>query len=349
MTTGLLQQIELLFGSVGVILGLFFSFYLLFNYKNHPISGLFLGFYLLAFSIRIGKSVFHHFFTIDPVIRNYLLAVLFCVGPSLWLYTKYLHQPYIKPTVAILWHYTPFFLILPICWLIPNNPGDFSIYFALFYNAISAHMLGYCLLSIVWFYHRAKQGNYDKHEKERSWLTYFLWGNFAMLVTYILISTLIIPFYLGLSFLFSVMVILFSVMALKNPELFRMPKQKYRNSRLGDSEVIDIMQKLRAVMVDGKPYLDPSLSQAMLSEKVGVSINHLSQAINQNEGLNFSQFISKYRIDEAKNLLLANSHRHYTIATVAYESGFNSISSFNTTFKKITGTTPIAFRKSANR
>jgi len=42
--------------------------------------------------------------------------------------------------------------------------------------------------------------------------------------------------------------------------------------------------------------------------------------------------------------LLSVQYRHYTLLAIAYDSGFNSKSSFNTLFKNATGFTPTAFR-----
>ena len=52
--------------------------------------------------------------------------------------------------------------------------------------------------------------------------------------------------------------------------------------------------------------------------------------------------IGKYRVDEAK-ILLAND-KTVKISDVAYEVGYNSLSAFNTAFKKATGLTPSKFR-----
>ena len=60
--------------------------------------------------------------------------------------------------------------------------------------------------------------------------------------------------------------------------------------------------------------------------------------INENLYKNFFDFINTYRIEEMKKQLQGESK--YTILGIAYESGFNSKSSFNRIFKKYTGQTP---------
>lgn len=56
--------------------------------------------------------------------------------------------------------------------------------------------------------------------------------------------------------------------------------------------------------------------------------------------LTFTQFVNHYRIDKSKKLLLSGKN----VTETCFASGFESLSYFNRTFKKITGTNPISFR-----
>jgi AraC-like DNA-binding protein len=60
--------------------------------------------------------------------------------------------------------------------------------------------------------------------------------------------------------------------------------------------------------------------------------------------LNFFEFINKYRIEEAKKFLLDKEKAYLTIAAISFEAGFNSVSSFNTVFKKMVKMTPSQFK-----
>ncbi|MEM8762392.1 MAG: AraC family transcriptional regulator [Bacteroidota bacterium] len=350
MQTEIAKQLELLFGSIGVILGLFFSVFLLTNRKSQIKASFFLGIYLLTFSLRIGKSVFHYFYDISPEIRNFFICILFCVGPSLWLYTRnltWLNRPTSSWQEAL--HYLPFFLIAPFSFFIPNNgPGTDTTLFSLFYNAIMLHMLVYCIWSLIWFSKHQKQAPEVHGTTRITWLRYFLGMNLGFVILYFLISQLVFPFYIGLSFLFSGIIIFFSVWALKNPSLFKMPKEKYGNSSLDIKRSMEIIKNLKSYLETEKPYLNPSLTLSQVSEQLQISTKDLSQAINQTEKLNYSQFIAQYRVDEAKRLLVSPKHKDFTIAAIAYDCGFNSISSFNTTFKKIARITPLEFQKTAS-
>lgn len=76
-----------------------------------------------------------------------------------------------------------------------------------------------------------------------------------------------------------------------------------------------------------------------------ISQHHLSQVINEKMKQNFLILYS-YRINEAKKLLIDLRGQLLTIFAVAVEVGFNSKSSFNTAFKKISGITPTEYKKS---
>ncbi|MGB6150625.1 MAG: helix-turn-helix domain-containing protein, partial [Pricia sp.] len=91
--------------------------------------------------------------------------------------------------------------------------------------------------------------------------------------------------------------------------------------------------------------LEPSISLKNISEKLSVSSREISQAINENSQQNFHEFMNGHRISKAKNLLSDSEHKHKKISSIAYDSGFNTVTAFNVAFKKNTGTTPSNYRK----
>ncbi|KAG1657629.1 putative HTH-type transcriptional regulator [Nymphon striatum] len=106
------------------------------------------------------------------------------------------------------------------------------------------------------------------------------------------------------------------------------------------------VEQLDQLMDGEKLFLDPDLTLSKTSERLGISTKLLSQAINQVHKKNYSQYIANYRVEEAKRLLKSKEYANYKISAIAYDSGFNSISSFNTTFKKQTQITAIEYRQS---
>ena len=117
---------------------------------------------------------------------------------------------------------------------------------------------------------------------------------------------------------------------------------RYSTSNLSDKEAKTIDKLLIEKLNTTDLYLEADLTLHKLAEIIGVKPNKLSQVINQIHERNFNEFINLYRLKEAKKLLIET---HLKIEAVAYDSGFNSLSTFNTVFKKEIGSTPSKFRK----
>lgn len=103
---------------------------------------------------------------------------------------------------------------------------------------------------------------------------------------------------------------------------------------------------LKKYMHTEEPYLNPSLTIRNLAEQVNIPMRDLSVLINQDLKQHFFDFINEYRIEKAKEILKDSTKNKQTVLEILYEVGFNSKSSFNTAFKKHTGTTPTQYRKS---
>jgi AraC-like DNA-binding protein len=121
-------------------------------------------------------------------------------------------------------------------------------------------------------------------------------------------------------------------------------KKKYQRSTLKETEARLHFNNLLVKVSEEKLYLDPNLTLGKLAGMLCILPLHLSQIINDRCKQNFSDFINSYRIEEAKEKLASQKYEHLTIACIARESGFNSISSFNTAFKKKYNITPSQFR-----
>jgi len=94
-------------------------------------------------------------------------------------------------------------------------------------------------------------------------------------------------------------------------------------------------------LVLNKEYRNPLINLNDIAKRTGLPKNRISMIINQMTGKNFNELINTYRIEDAKALILNNNSN---ILDIAYEVGFNSKSTFNTAFKKYTGSTPSEFR-----
>ena len=89
-------------------------------------------------------------------------------------------------------------------------------------------------------------------------------------------------------------------------------------------------------------YKNSNLKLSDLAETLKLSSHHLSQLLNDNEGKNFARYVNEFRIVEAQRMITSNSK--LTLEAIGYECGFNSKSTFFTTFKAITGKTPSEYK-----
>lgn len=118
------------------------------------------------------------------------------------------------------------------------------------------------------------------------------------------------------------------------------PRKKYANSGVTAEMGNEIHQRLIHFMDTEKLFTEPDLSLSMLSEIIKVHPNYLSQVINEKEGKTFFEYINSLRITEFKRLVASPTSRQFTIISLAYDCGFNSKSSFNKNFRKVTGLSP---------
>ena len=108
------------------------------------------------------------------------------------------------------------------------------------------------------------------------------------------------------------------------------------------------IEDLLMYMDKEKPHLRTDLSINTLSDMLNVEYYTLSNLINNEAQMSYSSFINKYRIDEAKELILNPDNNSLTLEHLATKAGFNSVTSFNRVFKSLTGLTPSFYRKSVS-
>jgi|GEM_PF-926952 len=127
--------------------------------------------------------------------------------------------------------------------------------------------------------------------------------------------------------------------------LNELPAKSLREASLGSAKMDEVAARIIVLMEKDKLYQEPELTLLDLATKLQLPSYQVSQAINLSLNKTFYDLINRYRVDEAKRLLLDARTANYTILSVGFEAGFNSKTTFNTVFKKITGLTPTDFRK----
>jgi len=121
--------------------------------------------------------------------------------------------------------------------------------------------------------------------------------------------------------------------------------RKYERSSLTQDQAERYAAQILDYLASERPYLDGGLRLADVSEHLGMTQHHLSQAINQICGKNFFELINEFRVEEVKRLLVDPEKTTYTVLAVGFEAGFNNKSSYNKAFKTVTGMTPSQYRR----
>ena len=109
----------------------------------------------------------------------------------------------------------------------------------------------------------------------------------------------------------------------------------------------DAIQKVHTGMEVQKLYLKHNLNIEEFSKRIDLPIKDVSAVINKHYGTNFFEFMNKYRVEEAKRLLLDKNCAEMTVLDILLQAGFNSKSAFHRFFNRLVGVSPTEFRKQA--
>jgi YesN/AraC family two-component response regulator len=91
--------------------------------------------------------------------------------------------------------------------------------------------------------------------------------------------------------------------------------------------------------------MNQNISLTSLSEILNTNTTYLSAIINHHYGMNFKSLMHKYRIEEARKLLISNDSVNYSLEGIAFKVGYKSRSIFHQSFKEITGVTPAVYSR----
>ena len=109
---------------------------------------------------------------------------------------------------------------------------------------------------------------------------------------------------------------------------------------LDEVEITKYKLVLDRFIKNNEPYLNSNLSLKELGNNIKLHPNKLSWLLNAEYDKNFNDFINQFRLNHFMMIALDPKFKHITILGLAYDSGFNSKSVFNTYFKKVEGITP---------
>jgi len=320
----------------------------------------------------------------ETLIELYPVKILpYTYGPLLLLYAKWMTTEHPRFDLRYLWHFTPFFVFLTVYlifiderlmsgtdgFLVRDRFVSFRIVYAVtFFLSITAYSVA-TFVVINRHQKRLKEMvSYSSGKITLQWLLglsitfytgyvlMFIFGGIDILVGFMPFDPYEISF-IGLTLL----TFLFGVFGFQQPAIFEEVvryhpsevepsvenlQKKYLRSGLKNEDVADYVNKIRKYMVIEKPYLNRELTIYDLSDQLKIPRHILSEVINEHMGKNFYHLVNDYRVNEVKERMLKEDLKQLTILAIAFDSGFNSKSSFNTIFKEKTGQTPSEYLKS---
>ncbi|WP_375445835.1 helix-turn-helix domain-containing protein [uncultured Fibrella sp.] len=94
----------------------------------------------------------------------------------------------------------------------------------------------------------------------------------------------------------------------------------------------------------GKLYRIPTLKLGDVANRLAISPHYLSRIINQQARKSFTDLINEYRVDEVKRLMADPAFIHITLEGLGQEAGFGAKSTYQASFKRLTGLTPSQYR-----
>ncbi|MCD6331647.1 MAG: helix-turn-helix transcriptional regulator [Bacteroidales bacterium] len=312
------------------------------------------------------------------------LIVPFLYGPLLLFYVRALIFEHTALRTRDLLHLIPFILLLGLTFLFKepseNYPSALThsmliriariiINALLFLSLTTYSTIIYILLNN----HRKKIKEKFSYQSGKITLRWLLFVSITVYVSYfftfltatIQLFNIILPFdpmifsYTGLtliSFAFSFygyrQAVIYHDSDLLIPQTITGKKpgrRKYARSKLTIGDLQKYIRAMDRLMKTEQWYLNPELTLDQVARKLEIPKHHLTQALNTELHKNFYLYINEYRVEAFKTFAQDTRYRDFTLLAIAYECGFNSKSTFNTVFKRMTGQTPSEYLHSIRK
>ncbi|MDN3581789.1 ABC transporter permease [Mucilaginibacter flavus] len=288
-------------------------------------------------------------------------------GPLIFFYVRQLARPIYKFRPKDLLHFVPLLIELSAQVLAVKESvrTGKATYDTPIFHQLNPAIQTLAFISVITylyashsliknFYKRVKFNNGDRYRDQMKWLHRLL-GGFAVLwlcgalfrgLDYVyyhnqLGTQAYYPFYLVLA----IIVIQAAVIVYLRPEAAAPSQASF--SPLKPALPADVRQKgiwLKKELKANQYYLDPELNLRSLAEKLDMHPNELSRIINTALKKNFSDFINEFRVADVARKIHDPAFEHLTLLGIAFESGFNSKTTFNRTFKQLTGKNPAEYK-----
>ena len=314
----------------------------------------------------------------SKVIEMYAFPfVAFTYGPLLFLYVQFMTNPDKRFNWLALIHFIPFVTFFTVSVIFRSMPllRDLRSFFVpdrfislriVYSTTFFLSVTIYSILSFILI--KRHQDNlknlvsYISNVITLNWLKILSISFYvAFLILFILGGLNMIgdfipfdPYFVVFGFI-AIISFVYSFYGIKQPVIFgqeikingdnKKDTEKYTKSGLKEKQAKIYLEKLISSVETQKPYLDRDLSILDLSNLTGIPRHHITQVLNEKHKKNFFTFINEYRVQEVINRFSDPKNNNYTILAIAYDSGFNSKTTFNSIFKSRTGLTPSEYRE----
>lgn len=277
-------------------------------------------------------------------------------GPLIYFYVLKTTRPEFKLQQKYWLHFSPLLLELTVQISVVAHTPAFQHLHIILQLATFVSVAAYLYLShtsIENYYDRQKFCGNDRHRYELRWLhvliksfgiLWLLWIPVSATDYFYFHRQLGIQVYYPLYMLLPAMVIFIAASIFLKSENGMAEAPSFPKPQ----QPADLKQKstwLKNAVKTGLYYQDPELSLNSLAEKLGFTTHELSRIINTILKKSFSDFINEYRVTEVISKMQDPAYDHITLLGIAYDSGFNSPSTFHRAFKEVTGKTPAEYKK----
>jgi AraC-like DNA-binding protein len=287
-------------------------------------------------TLRISESILLNFFDgINDILLTVSSTGFIAIGPTYLLFTKSVINTELKLKRKQLLHLLPVIVFSFMLVYFDRISNDVLIWH-IFYRTILLQYIVY--LSIAIYYSTFKLVDKPHIKRQLNIISMFL---LAIWFGYFLNEVAGFPS-IGGAILYSLLLYFSLIIILNKGYIINLSSSKYKNTGLDFKENQRILRELEILLDKEKIFKKNTLSIAKLTKIINTNTHALSQVINENKEQTFFELIGSYRIKESK-LLLCDSP-DLKISEIAYGVGYNSLSAFNTAFKKSTGLTPTKYR-----
>jgi len=363
----ILLNIEVVVIGAIIAQGFFAGLILPFFRNNHNANRI-LAILVMLFSLWLCDTFFRVSGIFDQYSNFYFIPIYYSLafGPLIYFYTKALTENKFSLNNKHLLHFIP--VILQMCfytflqtqgnefriwfWQEIHQPYTYNLEFILSFLSF----LFYLILSLksLQSYQKWIKNNYSDISKIKlNWLryTHLL---IMVLITFWVFDALIrlftdYDFDKPLSSMSIGFTIIFLAMgSLTQTDLKDIVKETSvipPNTNIEEALDFSLITKIEQAMKEEKMYLKSELTLKEFAQSLGASTRKISRHINFGLNLPFIDFVNHYRVAHVKDLIEQGKTKQLSLVGIAMESGFNSKSTFNRVFKKLTGNSPSEYQK----